>query len=89
MGECITLPSLDAVDESLDQPNLRKRLDVIPKRLLESGYGGSVEFDKDTKRWRRRIRHYVEVRVHDIDFSVHEGEAPQIGAVLGEDNFWH
>lgn len=62
MGECITrLPKTQA-DESSEQLHWRKRLDVIPKRLSEELNGDSLEFDRDTRRWRRRIRYYKEVR---------------------------
>lgn len=58
--ECITRPSVNAIDTLLDQPNWQKRPDMIPKRLLEARNVESAEFDKDTRRWGRRIRHYVE-----------------------------
>ncbi|KAG0621941.1 hypothetical protein M758_3G060100 [Ceratodon purpureus] len=61
LGECITrLPKILATSESMEQPDWRKRLEIIPKRLLEAQNVDSLEFEKDTRRWRRRVRYYKE-----------------------------
>jgi len=61
LAECIThLPEVQADDLS-ELPHWRKRLETIPKRLAEVLNGEILEFDKDTRRWRRRIRYYKEV----------------------------
>jgi hypothetical protein len=69
LGECITrLPETPA-DEPLEQPDWQKRLETIPKRLSEALNGESLEFYKDTRRWRRRIRYYEKVCTEYTFFS--------------------
>ena len=69
LGKCVTRLPETPVDEPLEQPDWRKRLEVLPKRLSEALNGESMEFDKDTRRWRRRIRYYKEVCIEKTLFS--------------------
>jgi len=82
LGECITrLPKTQA-EEFGEQPHWRKRLETIPKRLSEALSGDSLEFDKDTKRWRRGIRYYKEVRFWRFWFHIPSQEMHQMSWFL-------
>lgn len=62
MGDCITpLQATQADDDLPQQTDWQKRLETVPKRLLEFPNGDKFAFDTDTRRWRRRIQHYKEV----------------------------
>jgi len=75
LGDCITPLPVTQDDDLPYQLDWRKRLETAPKRLLELPNGDKFMFDKDTRRWRRRIRYYKEVCVGCILLSQVAGRA--------------
>lgn len=60
LGDCITPVLETQTDEVPHQLSWRKRLETV-STLSELPDGDRFVFDKDTRRWRRRVRYYREV----------------------------